>query len=104
MNLGPQIKVMAELRILLPHDGVRDDGVDLDGGDVVAAGGQCARHIPAPAGSDDQGFGAGADHIGEAGAFVEQLVALAVEQVVEVELGDAGGGVGVDDDAQLDLE
>ena len=44
---------------------VRDDGIDFDGGDVMAAGGQRARDVPSAAGSDDERLGAGADVVGK---------------------------------------
>ncbi len=65
VNLGTQIEIVAEPGEALAHDRVGDDAVDLDGGDIGAAAVEGARHVPAAAGSDDQGLGAGADGIGE---------------------------------------
>ena len=57
----------------LAHDGVGDDGIDLHRGDVVAAGGQRARHVVAAARADDQRFRARTQDIGKSGPSCEQL-------------------------------
>src|SRR5207245_6728213 len=95
--VGTQINAAAQLRILLPHDGGGDDGINLDAGDVVAARGQRARHIPSAAGADDEALGGGPDRVGQAGTLVEQIAPVALGQVVEIEIRDAGGGVGIDE-------
>ena len=64
---GRRYSPLAQAEESLAHDGGGDDGVDLDAGDVVAAGSQRARHVPAAAGPDDQGLGAGPEHIGQGG-------------------------------------
>ena len=82
----------------LAHDGVGDDAVDLDGGDVVCCRVEGARDVPAAAGSDDQGLGAGADGIGQCRALQGEIADVVRREVVEIELGDGGGGVGIDHD------
>ena len=98
VDVGAQVETAAEPGEALAHDGGGDDGIDLDSGDVVAAGSQRARHVPAAAGPDDQSLGARPDGIGKAGALLEQVAAVARREVVEIEIGDGGGGVGIDED------
>ena len=64
----------------------------------MAAGGERAGDVPAAAGPDDQGFGAGTQIVGEAGPLVQEIPDVGRGKVVEVEIGDGGGGVGVDVD------
>ena len=60
-NSGPRIEPWLSRHEFVAHDVVGDDGIDLDGGDIVAAGGQRARDVLPAARADDQGFGAGTD-------------------------------------------
>ena len=66
VNVGAEVEAVAERGEALAHDGVGDDAVDLDGGDVGAAAVEGAGDVPAAAGSDDEGFGGGADGVGKA--------------------------------------
>ncbi len=99
MDVGPQVEAVAERGKALLHDGGGDDGIDFHAGDIVAAIGQRARHVPATAGPDDQGLAAGAERVGQRRALVHQVAALAGGKMVEIESGDVGGGIGVDHDA-----
>jgi hypothetical protein len=54
---------------------------------------QRACDIPTAAGADDQRFGARAHGVRERGTLFQQLVSLAIGEVREIEVGDAGGGV-----------
>src|ERR1039458_2288834 len=99
VHLGAQIEAVAERGEALAHDGIGDDTVDLDGGDIGAAAIEGAGDVPTAAGSDDEGFGAGANGIGEGGALQGEVAAGVGCEVGEIEFRDVGGGVGVDDDA-----
>jgi hypothetical protein len=68
-----EVEAAAFLGELLHHDGVGDDGIDFDGRDVFAAGGDGAGDVVASAGSDDEGFGAIFEAVRERGAFAEEL-------------------------------
>ena len=98
MDIGALIKIAAELRKFLPHDGVGDDGVHFDAGDVLGTGGQSAGNVPPAAGSDDERFGAGPDGVRETGALQQQILKVVLGEILEIEAGNAGGGVGVNDD------
>ena len=97
-HVRTQIDAAAPRHVLIAHHGGGDDGVDLHGRDIVAAGSQCARHVPAAARTDDQGLGSGAHGIGQRRTLFEQFVALARGEMREIEAGDAGGSVRVDED------
>ena len=66
-HVGAQIDAAALRPRTIAHHGGGDDGVDLDAGDIVAAGSQRAGHVPAAAGADDQRLGAGPHGIGQGG-------------------------------------
>ena len=98
VHVGTQIDAAALGHVAVAHDGGGDDGVDLDAGNIVAAGGQRAGDVPTAAGPDDQGFGAGTHGIGQGRPLFQKLVAFAGGEVREIEAGDAGGSVRVDED------
>ncbi len=76
-----------------------DDRVDLHGGDVVAAGGQRARHVPSAARADDQGLGARPDRVGQGRPLRQSRPCRwLASRCVEIVIGNRGGGVGIDDD------
>ena len=60
-----------------------------------------SRDVPAAAGADDQRFGAGPQHVGKARAFMQQVGALGVGEMVQIVTGDPGGGIGVDHDGWI---
>ena len=65
----------------------------------MAAVGERAGHVPTAAGADDERLGAGAKGVGQGGTLVGQVVTVGVAQLVGIESGDVGGGIGVDHDA-----
>ena len=99
MNLGTQIEVVAEPGEALAHDGVGDDAVDLDRGDIGAAAVQRARHVPPAARSDDQRLGAGAHGIRQRRTLQREIAAVVRSEIGEIEFRNRGGRIGVDDNA-----
>src|SRR6185312_15994914 len=90
VNIGAKVEIVAERGKFFAHDGVRDDRIDLNRGDVVTPGRESARHIKSAARSDDQGLSSGANGVGQCGAVFEQLAALIVAESIEIEVRDAG--------------
>ena len=101
MHLRAEVEPAAEVWKSLAHDHLRDQRIDLDGGDVCAAAGDGAGDVPAAAGADDQRLGRGKDHVGQAGALIAQVAQVARGKMLEIEIGDLRGGVGVDEDGRF---
>jgi len=77
-HFGALIEAMSLARQLVLHERLGDDRVDLDGGDVAAAGRQSARDVVAAARADDQRFRRGTNRVGEAGTATGQLAAIVI--------------------------
>jgi hypothetical protein len=101
VHVRAQIETAALRHETITHDGGGDDGVDFDAGNIVTPGSQRARHVPAPAGTDDQRLGSGPYGVRQGRALLQQLMALVRGEVREIEAGDAGGGVRVDEDTVI---
>ncbi len=99
-HLRTEVEPTAQVREPLAHNRGGDDGVDLDTGDVVAARGQRARQVPSAARADHQRLGAGPQGVDQTRPLVEQVVPFLLGKPRQIEAGNAGGGVGVDDDVR----
>src|SRR5262249_53141028 len=97
VNLGPQVEAVAEIGEALAHDGVGDDRVDLDAGDVAAAAVEGARNVPSAARSDDQRLGGGTDDVRKRRDLIAEMARRFVRKMVEIVLKDGGSGVAIDD-------
>ena len=64
MHIGPLIQVKRIVGVTATHDGVGDDGIDLDSGDAVTAVGHGAKHVHAASRPDDGVISVRPQHIG----------------------------------------
>src|SRR5690242_18107402 len=89
---------MTQVRKTLTHDRGGDDRIDLDAGNVFAAGSKRSTNIPTASRPDDQCLGAGADQIRKSWPLVEQVEALIGVEIVPVEGRHSRGCVGINND------
>ena len=84
------------------HDGVGNDGIDLDRGDVAAAARHGAGDVIAASRPDDQSFCAGTQSVGKSRPLVQQIEALARRQApLPIESSDSRARIGVDLDGPV---
>ena len=67
VHFGPLVQMKGVVRVAAAHDGVGDDGIDLDSGNAGTAVAHRAQDVHAAAGSDDGEISMRAQHIGQRG-------------------------------------
>src|SRR5438105_10738699 len=99
MHFRTEVKPLAVTWETLPHNDGRDDGIDLNAGNILTARCERAGNVPTAPGPNHQCFPPGPQDIREPRTVVSEIEFLFGSQVFEIEVGNAGCRIAIDNDA-----
>ncbi len=98
VHLGPLVQMKGVVGVAAAHDGVGNDGIDLDSGNARAAIAHRAQDVHAAAGADDGVVAVRAQHVGQRRRRRHQISLPGTLPMFGIDVHQVGGGVGIDHD------
>src|SRR6266700_1647529 len=99
MHLGTLVEMLGEVRVALPHNGVRDDRINLDSGYAGAAIGDRTKNVHSAARPDDRVIAMRPERIHHRWRRSHQVILpLRSLPALRISIHDEGVRVGIDND------